>query len=119
MVLGRTHWNVVPHVALLARDVVGRFGGSWNTYDRHGLRPAKGEAYTVDYWGAGGRGDPLPEATGDAMVAWILGQHQVHPVRILIWWSWVWYPGSGWEPYSGYQGNHGPGRDAHIHVGYE
>ena len=119
MALGATHHNVVPHVLRQAREVVGKFGGSWNTYVRHGLPPAKGERYTVDFWGRRGRGDPLPEAVGDAMVAWILGQHVVQPVRILIWWSWVWYPSTGWQPYSNFQGNHGPGPDAHIHVGYE
>jgi hypothetical protein len=72
----------------------------------------------VDHWGPGGRGSPLPESVGDAMVGWILGQHVVHPVRILIWYSWIWLPSTGWKPYSGYQGNHGPGKDSHIHVGY-
>jgi len=100
-------------------DVRDRFGGSWNTYVGHGLAPAKGEAFTVDHWGPAGRGDPLDEHTGDAMVGWILGQHQVRPVRVLIWWSYIWLPRVGWRPYSGFQGNHGPGRDAHIHVGYE
>lgn len=52
------------------------------------------------------------------MVAWILGQHQVRPVMILIWWSWIWMPVTGWQPYNAFQGNHGPGPDAHIHVGY-
>lgn len=116
--LGRTHHRVVPHVRAAAEDVRTRFGGSWNTYEGHGLYPALGEAYTVDHWGGRGRGDPLPEAVGDAMVAWILGQHQVRPVQILIWWSWIWLPQVGWRPYSNFQGNHGPGPDAHIHVGY-
>jgi hypothetical protein len=116
--LGATHYNVVPEVRRRSEAVRGRFGGSWNTYVGHGLPPARGEAFTVDHWGARGRGDPLPEHDGDAMVAWILGQHVVAPVRILIWWSWIWLPQTGWRPYSGFQGNHGPGPDAHIHVGY-
>jgi hypothetical protein len=119
MALGATHHRVVPHVRVAAEEVVRRFGGSWNTYHLHGLPPAKGEHYTVDYWGVGRRGDPLGEHRGDAMCSWILGQHQVRPVRILIWWSWVWLPRVGWKPYSGFQGNHGPGPDAHIHVGYD
>jgi hypothetical protein len=117
--LGATHHDLVPHVLEAAREVQTRFGGSWNTYVGHGLAPAKGELYTCDHWGGTGRGYPLAEATGDAMCAWILGQHQIRPVLILIWWSWVWYPNVGWRPYSGFQGNHGPGPDAHIHVGYE
>lgn len=119
MALGRTHWNLVRHVQVAANEVMNKFGGSWNTYVDHGLPPAKGEHYTVDHWGKGGRGMPLPEAMGDAMCAWILGQHQVRPVRILIWWSWWWRPGVGWQPYPGLYGPHGPGPDAHIHVGYE
>lgn len=74
---------------------------------------------TIDHFGPAGRGDPLPEGVGDAMVAYVLGMHQRYPVRILIWWSWVWTPGGLWQPYSGYQGNHGPGSDAHIHIGYD
>jgi hypothetical protein len=116
--LGATHWNVTPYVRGLAEGVRSRFGGSWNTYAGHGLQPARGEAFTVDHWNPGGRGDPLDEHVGDAMCSWILGQHQVYPVRILIWWSWIWLPGVGWQPYSGFQGNHGPGKDAHVHVGY-
>jgi hypothetical protein len=99
-------------------EVRSRFGGSWNTYKGHGLPPARGEALTVDHWGPGGRGDPLAEHMGDAMVGWILGQHVIDPVRVLIWFSWIWTPQTGWVPYSGFQGNHGPGKDAHIHVGY-
>jgi hypothetical protein len=53
------------------------------------------------------------------VVAWTIGQHQVVPLRILIWYSWVWLPSVGWRPYSGFQGNHGPGQDAHVHVGYD
>lgn len=118
MALGATHHRVEESVRRAAEDVVRRFGGSWNTYVDHGLSPARGEAYTVDFWGPAGRGDPLPEAVGDAMTAWILGQHQIKPVRILIWYSWFWMPGHGWNPYSAFQGNHGPGKDSHIHVGY-
>lgn len=109
---------MVPAVRLHSEDIRRRFGGSWNTYVGHGLPPARGERFTVDHWGPAGRGDPLPERTGDAMCSWILGQQEIIPVRILIWWSWIWLPGIGWRPYSGFQGNHGPGKDAHIHVGY-
>ena len=116
--LGRTHHNVDPDVRRAGEDIRSRFGGSWNTYEGHGLAPARGERRTIDHWGGRGRGDPLNEHTGDAMVAFILGQHQVRPVAILIWWSWIWMPFVGWQPYSGFQGNHGPGPDAHIHVGY-
>jgi hypothetical protein len=118
MALGATHWTVTDDVRRASEEVRWKFGGSWNTYRGHGLSPARGEMFTVDHWNEGGRGDPLNEHVGDAMCAWILGQHQIRPVRILIWWSWIWLPGVGWKPYSGFQGNHGPGPDAHIHVGY-
>lgn len=118
MALGATHYRVTEATRQAATEVVRRFGGSWNTYVGHGLPPARGEAYTVDFWAAAGRGYPLDEYRGDAMVAWILGQHVVKPVRILIWYSWIWLPSTGWKPYSGFQGNHGPGRDSHIHVGW-
>jgi len=117
-VLGRTHWDVTAATRAAAEGVRERFGGSWNSYVGHGLHPALGESRTVDHWGRGGRGVPLDEHVGDAMVGWILGQHQIIPVKILIWWSYMWLPGVGWRPYDGFQGNHGPGKDAHIHVGY-
>lgn len=118
MSLGATHHNVAPEIARRAGSIARRYGASWNTYAGHGLPPARGERFTVDFWGKGGRGSPLPESTGDAIVAWVLGQHVVIPVRILIWWSWIWLPTTGWQPYSGFQGNHGPGKDAHVHVGW-
>ena len=102
----------------MANDVIGRFGGTWNTYVDHGLYPAMGEMRTVDFWNEPGRGATLTESRGDQMTAWILGQNEVVPVLILIWWSWYWRPGYGWEPYAGYQGSHGPGPDAHVHVGW-
>lgn len=112
-----THWRVADYVRVAAEDVRGRFGGSWNTYEGHGVSPARGEAYTVDHWGAGGRGVPLPEHVGDAMAAWILGQNEVRPVLVLIWWGWWWRPGVGWKIYPGWKGPH-RGADGHIHVGY-
>jgi len=102
----------------MANDTIDRFGGSWNTYYGHGLYPANGERRTVDFWDPGGRGWTLDEHRGDQMCAWLLGQNELVPIFILIWWSWVWYPGVGWAPYSGFQGSHGPGPDAHIHVGW-
>jgi hypothetical protein len=116
--LGATTWTVDQDIRAAAEGVRSRFGGSWNSYEGHGLSPAHGQRRTIDHWGPAGRGDPLAEHVGDAMCAWILGQHQVKPVAVLIWWSWWWRPRIGWEPYTGFQGNHGPGVDAHIHVGY-
>lgn len=119
MALGATSYDVVEHVRKAAQRASQVAPCSWNTYRGHGLPPAKGERHTVDYWAPGGRGVPLRQADGDALCSWILGQHVVRPVLILIWWSWVWLPSTGWRPYSGFQGTHGPGADAHIHVGYE
>jgi hypothetical protein len=116
--LGQEHWNVVPFVRVLANDLAKRYGARWNTYDGHGLPPGRGAAFTIDLWGPNGRGDPLDERKGDAIAAWVLGQHQVQPVRLLIWYSWWWRPGVGWKLYPGLHGNHGPGQDAHVHIGY-
>lgn len=117
MVLGKTHYNLEPWVAAYANDLVRRYGGAWNTYEGHGLPPGLGEFRTFDVWNPGGRGVPLDVGRGDAIAAWVLGQHQVQPVRLLIWYSWWWRPLIGWQPYPGLHGNHGPGRDAHIHIG--
>jgi hypothetical protein len=116
--LGAIHWDVSDDVAAFSNDVTRRFGGTWNTYKGHGEPPARGERRTVDFWGGGGRGAPLPVHQGDEIVAWILGQQELFPVYIVIWYSWIWLPSLGWRPYSGYRGNHGPGSDAHVHVGF-
>jgi hypothetical protein len=107
---------VYIYVQEAAVDVVARFGGAWNTYVGHGNPSGHTEEQTFDIWGQGGRGDPLDEHTGDAAVAWLLGQHQVTPLEMIIWWSWWWRPGVGWAAYPGWAGPHGPGEDAHIHV---
>jgi hypothetical protein len=119
MALGATHHNVFPHVRKAAQEVQSRFGGYWNTYVRHGALSGHDERQVIDHWGSPARGVPLPEAQGDAMVAWILGQHQIRPVVLLIWYGWWWRPRRGWEPYPGWGGPHGPGVDSHIHVVYE
>ena len=113
-----THWNVWDYVREDAEDVSSRFGVSWNTYRTHGSLSGHSEHQTVDFWG-GSRGMTLDEHVGDAVTAWLLGQHQVTPLHMLIWWSWWWRPGIGWQPYPGWAGPHGPGPDAHIHVVYQ
>ena len=116
MPLGNTHHQLHGYVHEVAQDVVERFGGAWNTYDGHGELSGHSEHQTFDIWGEGGRGDPLPEAQGDAMVAWLLGQRELTPLALLIWWGWWWRPHIGWQPYPGWGGTHGPPYDAHIHV---
>src|SRR5215213_3032436 len=111
-----THWDVEPHVREKAEDCVVRFGGSLNTYFDH--PPGYGlDSVSVDIWGRGGRGAPLPEADGDACVSWILGQWAPEQIQWLIWWGWIWTPGGRWQVYSGWQGAH-RGADAHIHTTY-
>ena len=111
-----THYDVRADVRRFAQDVVSRFGGSWNTYKDHpeGMNL---DATSVDHWGNRGRGHPLLEHEGDAMVAYILGQTMFRPIRWLIWWGWIWTPKDGWLPYNGWQGLH-KDRDAHVHVTY-
>lgn len=119
MALGETHWDVDQDVRQRANRAAGIGRARWNTYRGHGLAPGRGERRTVDFWNLGGRGDPLPEAKGDAICSWVIGQHQVQPVALVIWYSWWWRPGFGWVPYPGLHGNHGPGADAHVHVGWQ
>jgi hypothetical protein len=116
-VAGETHWEVEWYVRERAERLCELSGGTWNTYVDH--PPGYGlDSTSIDLWGPGGRGDPLDEAAGDAAVAWALGQHQIHPIAWLIWYSWWWRPRIGWMRYSGWQGNHGPGTDAHVHITY-
>jgi hypothetical protein len=111
-----THYKVSRNVLRAAEDIVGRFKCSWNTYYDH----PEGyflDSTSVDYWHPRGRGVPLAENTGDAIVAWVLGQRMYHEVRWIIWWGWIWMPTTGWMPYTGWQGMH-KGLDAHVHVTY-
>ena len=118
MSLGRTHWSVDADVREAAEDVRSRFGGSRNSYEGHGAPSGHSSRRVVDHWAAGGRGDPLPEAVGDAMCSWILGQNEFAPhVLMIIWWAWWWRPRVGWKPYPGLHGTH-KGRDGHVHVVY-
>ena len=114
--LGATHWTVRPDVRAFAEDVCSRFGCTWNSYDRHGAPSGHVSSQVVDFWWKGGRGDPLPEGVGDAIVAWVLGQRAYNGLAMIIWWSWWWRPSQRWKPYPGLHGNHGPGRGAHVHV---
>lgn len=119
MALGATHWNVDADVRRHADDSSRRFATRWNSYDRHGAPSGHKSSRVVDHWNVGGRGDPLPEGKGDALVAWELGQRDFTGLVMVIWWSWWWRPGYGWLPYPGLHGNHGPGRDAHVHLVFE
>lgn len=57
LVLGPTHWRVRSDIRRLADRVIAQEGGTWNTYEGH---PWVGwDRYSVDFWGPGGRGDPL------------------------------------------------------------
>lgn len=114
--LGPTSYDLRPDVRAFAQDVISRFGGSYNTYLGHGAPSGHSHRQVVDFWWRAGRGDPLPESVGDAMCSWILGQRCGVGLRMIIWYSWWWRPGVGWKPYPGLHGNHGPGRDAHVHV---
>lgn len=108
-----THWNVRPDVGQLSGGVCERFGGTWNTYYDH--PPGYGlDATSVDHWGDSGRGDAISERVGDQIVAWVLGQHVLYPVRWLIWFGWIWQPDTGWVKYYGWQGDH----TDHVHITY-
>lgn len=117
--LGPTRHDLRPDVRAIAEDVCRRFGGTFNTYSGHGEPSGHHHSQVVDIWWKKGRGDPLPEAVGDAMVAWILGQYAGRGLRMVIWHSWWWRPEARWKPYPGLHGNHGPGADAHIHFVFD
>lgn len=106
-----THFNVRSDLGSHATDTVSRFGGSWNTYWDH--PPGYGlDATSIDFWGEGGRGVAINEHQGDEIVAWLLGQHVLVPIRWLIWYAWWWRPDYGWTPYDAWQGPHYD----HVHV---
>lgn len=119
MALGPTHWDVDQDVRQQADDVSRRFGSRWNSYEGHGRPSGHSSRRVVDHWNRPGRGSPLPEGVGDAICSWVIGQHQLKPLHMVIWWSWWWRPRYGWLPYPGLHGNHGPGPDAHVHIVYQ
>lgn len=65
--LGGTHWDVYDFIKKRADELVGKHGGSWNTYSNHITTSPANENSTVDFWGPGGRGDPSGNPRGDAI----------------------------------------------------
>jgi hypothetical protein len=112
--LGATHYRLAPPVRRVVEQAIARHPGlTWNSYTGHPW-PGWG-AWSVDFWGPGGRGDPadyktlwdcrnyLMRIAGRPMIRHTILRHQ-------LWTSW------GGETY--WKSDDHSGRLQHLHVTY-
>lgn len=111
MALGATHWSVRPRIRRRAERLVRDSSSTWNTYEDH-PQGYHLDDVSVDFWGNGGRGDPLPPRVGDRICQRLLNQRARLPVAWIIWEGKIWQPHTGWQIYNGWFGDHYD----HVHV---
>jgi hypothetical protein len=71
--------------------------------------------FSVDFWGSGGRGDPLPEKIGPEIRRFLMNLPGPPAIRHTIWEHWIW---TSWGGYSPWIANDHSGRLRHLHVTY-
>ena len=91
-------------VRALVDNVKARWAVSANTYVGH----AGGEENSVDFWGLGGRGDPIEKAVGSAIHAHLI---QTYPAI-----NWIIWDGIYTGPDGTYPDPSGWGHYDHVHV---
>lgn len=71
--------------------------------------------YSVDWWGAGGRGDPLSEHVAKEIRAYVMGLDGAPYIRHTILQHQLW---TSWGGYSYWSADDHDGRLQHLHVTY-
>ena len=114
MPLGATHHNWTPEVEATVQQVLSRFSAlTANTYIDH---PWEGwDGLSVDYWGPGGRGDPIPTDLQWTSARYLLRMPGLPNIRHLITEHSLWTSWGGWS-YWRPKGH--AGRLRHVHVTY-
>lgn len=112
MALGATHWGIREDVRRVVNAVLWRLPTTtWNTYHDH---PWPGwDARSVDFWGAGGRGDPLPRQSGPTILKIVFAWSGSVPIRHVIYRHRLWTSWGGWQVWR--PSDHA-GEERHIHV---
>ena len=69
----------------------------------------------MDFWGAGGRGDPLGQQTGEEIRRFLMGLPRGPAIRHTILGHELW---TSWGGYSDWNADDHSGRLRHLHVTY-
>lgn len=108
----RYHWS--PEVEAVVKKIKHRWPAvTVNTYVCH---PWCGWArLSLDVWGAGGRGDPLPEHRGPEIRHFLMELPGKPMIRHTIWEHQLW---TSWGGYSLWRRDDHTGALRHLHVTY-
>jgi hypothetical protein len=111
---GATLYEWDPDVLLVVQRTLNRFStATGNTYECH---PYCGwERRSLDVWGAGGRGDPLPRDLSRSVLRFLLNMPGEPLIRHYILEHTLWVRGKG---YFNWPANDHSGRLRHVHVTY-
>lgn len=112
--LGATRWRWTRPVRKTVQRTLSRFGQARaNTYIGH---PWPGwMRVSVDYWGTGGRGDPLPAALAPTLAQFLLSMPGEPHIRHLIYEHNLWTSWGGWTTW---RPDDHSGELRHVHVTY-
>ena len=110
--LGPTHYDFRPDVRRVVRHVESVFPAvRANTYKDHPW--PNWDRVSVDFWGRGGRGDPIARDTGREVLEYLLTIPDLPPLRHWIYLHHLWTSFGGvswWAPF-----DHS-GKLRHVHV---
>jgi len=111
---GATHYRWRPDVAIVVQRILSQFPQvTVNTYVCH---PWCGWSdQSLDVWGSGGRGDPLPRDIGLASRNFLMNLSGPPMIRHTIWRHQIW---TAWGGYSRWVADDHSGRLRHLHVTY-
>lgn len=112
--LGATRWKWRRDVRRVVHQVEARWPGvQANTYVCH---PWCGWGrVSVDFWGSGGRGDPIPRHVGDEIIAYLWARPQVPAIRHTIYLHQL---ATSWGGTSYWRNDDHSDELRHVHVTY-
>jgi hypothetical protein len=93
-----THHSWRPDVRAVVEYIESRFSTAANTYNDHPVGWGL-DNVSVDFWGLGGRGDPIDPNVGQEIVEFLFNDPNLLWFRWLIWQGWIWEHTLGWQPY--------------------
>jgi hypothetical protein len=112
--LGATEYSWRPDVAAVVRQIESRFPRvRANTYQDHPW--PSWDRVSVDFWGLGGRGDPLGIRLGEDVRSYLLSISAGVAIRHWIWRHQLW---TSWGGVSYWRAFDHSGKLRHLHVTY-
>jgi hypothetical protein len=112
--LGRTHYHWTPPVRRVVQRTLRSFPRlSANTYRGHPF-PGWGP-YSIDFWGLGGRGDPISSDLAWSSADFLLNLEVSPKIRHIIVEHSIWTSWGGW---SEWRPDDHDGAERHTHITY-